>query len=133
MKILFVCTGNTCRSAMAEAMWRRMGGDAFSAGLRAAPMAPASWNTVDVMAEQGIDVTGHRAQRLSPEVIGRADLIVPLTEAHGSIIAARYPEAKDRILLMGDIPDPYGGDLDDYRQCAMRIRRMLDELKERLG
>ena len=117
MKILFVCTGNTCRSAMAEAMWRRMGGDAFSAGLRAAPMAPASWNTVDVMAEQGIDVTGHRAQRLSPEVIGRADLIVPLTEA----------------LLMGDIPDPYGGDLDDYRQCALRIRRMLDELKERLG
>ena len=133
MKILFVCTGNTCRSAMAEAMWRDMGGDAFSAGLRAAPLAPASWNTVDVMAEWGIDVTGHRAQRLSPEVVARADLIVPLTEAHGGTVAARYPEAKDRILTMGDIPDPFGGDMDDYRLCACRVREMLDRLKERLG
>ena len=133
MKILFVCTGNTCRSPMAEALWRQMGGDAFSAGLRAAPWARASWNAVDVMAERGIDLTGHRAVRLDDEVAARADLIVPLTESLGAVIADRYPQVKDRILLMGNVPDPYGGDIDDYRQCADRVGEMLSRLKETLG
>ncbi len=125
VKVLFVCTGNTCRSPMAEAMWRSMGGDASSAGLSAVPFKRASGCAQAVMAERGLDLSAHRARRVDGSVLEAADVIVPMTAEHAAYIAREYPRVRDRIVCPEDIPDPFGGGEDDYRRCAERIEKML--------
>ena len=119
MKALFVCTGNTCRSPMAAALWGRLGGVGASAGLYARDGEPASANAVRVMEEMGLDLSGHRAQTVTESMVRDADAVFGMTETHAAALAARFPAQRGKIRpLPLEIPDPFGGDLEDYRTCA---------------
>ncbi len=126
-KLLFVCTGNTCRSPMAAALWRKMGGEAASAGLSAPSGAPASDNALEVMAAEGIDLSPHRSRPVTEDLVLRADLVYGMTEAHALRLQARFPAYADRVRAMPvEVPDPYGGSPEDYRSAARRIREALE-------
>ncbi len=144
MLIVIVCTGNTCRSPMAEAMLRRLAAERLgckvedlehrgvmiaSAGLAAAPGGCAAPEAVDVMREHGLDISRHESQPLTEKLIRHADVILTLTSAHRQSIVRRWPEAAARTLTLrtddGDIEDPIGAPPEVYRQCAKQIEEAL--------
>ncbi len=139
-KLLFICTGNTCRSAMAEGICRAMAkerGDevlAASCGLAAFAGDPASEYAVQAAAEYGADLKKHRSRPLNPYIVEEADAIYCMTGGHLARLLALYPDARDKasLLLEGqDIPDPWGGDLETYRAAAKVIAGAVEQrLKE---
>ncbi|MCA9052809.1 MAG: low molecular weight protein arginine phosphatase, partial [Planctomycetaceae bacterium] len=145
--VMFVCTGNTCRSPMAEAMFRKMlserlncseeelierGYLVVSAGLATTAGMPASEHSVSLMREEGVDLTGHHSQPATPELLGIADLIVTMTRSHRDSILARFPALSDRVRVLsatgGDVSDPYGGNREEYQRCRDEIREHLQQL-----
>ncbi len=130
--VTFVCTGNTCRSPMAAALFaehlqKNNITDIFvqSAGL-AATGAPAEPNAVAAMAEVGLDISGHSSKQLTARHLQRGGYFLCMTEGHKAVLLqAGLPE--NRILVLG-IPDPYGGDLQVYRACRDAILKLLPEL-----
>ena len=135
-KIVFVCTGNTCRSPMAEGILRDLAGDKVSvssAGI-AAGISTASKKSVDAMAEIGIDISGHTSKQLTPDMMAEADLILTMTKAHKMILVMSQPEFKEKIMTLSewaetdeDVSDPYGGDLDKYRNCRDQIKGLIEK------
>lgn len=144
MKILFVCTGNTCRSPMAEAMFRSMIQDdplgeqlmCQSAGLSANPGDPPADNAVAVLAEIGIPLEEHRARRLTPEEIPVWDAYFTMSKTHGYILEKGGVPA-ERIYVPSYIEDPFGGDIAVYRACRDKLREelalFLEQLREVLA
>lgn len=128
MNILFVCTGNTCRSPMAEGYLNSLnieGVVARSRGL-AAGYEKISDNSLCVMREMGIDMSEHISKPLTRDDILWADKIYCMSEAHKSAI---LPIAPDKTQLLGNgIPDPFGGDLKVYRACRDSIISEIDKL-----
>ena len=139
MKILFICTGNTCRSPMAEVLFRdlvkksgRTGLFCASAGLSAPDGAPASAHAVEGCEEIGLDLSRHRAHTLSCDEVDAADLCFVMTTSHGFVLRrAGVPEEKIRV-ANPEIPDPYGGDLEAYRRCRDALKTALEALLEEL-
>lgn len=133
-QILFVCTGNTCRSPMAEGVfneivrrWRITGVRACSAGLAAFPGDYPAENAVRVMAACGIDITDHRSRRLTPRLLDESDAVVCMTPEQAQMMSAALP-GKPVFLLSHGVVDPYGGDVQTYRHCAGQIFDGMQEI-----
>ena len=129
---LLVCTANICRSPMAEALWRDAASrldHAFpvaSTGIEAQPGRPADPTCVELLAERGIDLTEHRAQRFSPERAMRHELVLVMEPEHQRRIMAAAPTLAGRVQLLGrwgagPIDDPYGASRTEYEECLGQL------------
>ncbi|MBR4360205.1 MAG: low molecular weight phosphatase family protein [Clostridia bacterium] len=124
--LLFVCTGNTCRSPMAAALCRSRGIDAQSAGLSADSGNPATDQAVRAAHRHGADLSGHLSRPVTRSLIHDADQILVMTPAHAIALQTRFPEAAHRVrVLQPAIPDPFGGDDAVYEDCILHILEAL--------
>lgn len=142
MNILFVCTGNTCRSPMAAALMNKLAEERGldvrieSAGLFAGVGESASDNAIKALADMGTDLTYHRSQPVTAELLKKCDLILTMTEPQKR---ALEETAKGRVFTLaeyagkdGGISDPYGSDLETYKKCAEEIYGLLERAADKL-
>jgi len=142
-KVLFVCTGNTCRSAMAEGMFKSLVKDEFevsSAGIYAFEGEPASDEAIEAVKEYRVNIENHRASTLSKDMVKSADVIFCMTSKHKQKIIEQYAEAREKTLTIleaanmdGDIIDPYGMPLEEYKNCAKDIYLALKKICIRMS
>ncbi len=139
--ILVVCTGNICRSPMAEYLLRaRLPAtgqwQVASVGLAAADGQPASAPALEVLAEQGIDATAHRSRMVRREWLEQAAYVLVMTRGHSAAILAQWPEFADKVYLIAgfgpegevpDIADPIGQSTAVYRQVADQLKEAIDD------
>ena len=136
--ILFVCTGNTCRSPMAACLMNALAQSrgrevqALSAGLAPWPGAPASEGAKRSMERRGLSLDGHRAQPVTPQLLHQADLVVGMSHSHLLHLRAMDSSAALRAFDDPPITDPYGGDDAVYEQAARDIQRQLPALLDAL-
>lgn len=129
MNIIFVCTGNTCRSPIAEYYLKSknledvcVSSRGFSAG------EPANPNSVAVMNEAGIDIGSHISRHITADEAKHADKIICMTESHKQLLVSLGLDKNRISVLSGGIPDPFGCDIDTYRNCRDSIFAGIDKL-----
>jgi protein-tyrosine phosphatase len=145
--ILFVCTGNICRSPMAVGLLRQRLSEqglasqfkVFSAGVWALDNHPASDKAIAVMAERGIDITDHIAHTITYDDIAEAELILVMSREHSDVIRNTWPQYAWKVHRLSemvgkrkDIQDPYGSTVTEYRACADTLSTYIDEGLERI-
>ena len=148
MRILMVCSGNTCRSPLAAAMLKAKLGaipaladiEVASAGTGALTGAPAAEGSYLIAIERGLDLSDHRSRLLTRDLVKSAELILTMTEAQAERVAslggalkvhtlpafARYPDARREVV------DPFGGDVAAYREVGQHLEMLLDAVIARL-
>ena len=141
MNILLVCTGNTCRSAMAGGLFEKAIDDDYdgcinveSAGINVYVPTPASENAVKIMEEMDVDISDHVSRQVTKEDIENADLVLVMTLSHRNTLIDLYPQFSDKIYTIpeyaygsdDEISDPFGGDEDEYRECAKELKEAID-------
>lgn len=139
MKILFVCTGNTCRSPMAQGIMQAKLNErgikdieVESAGVATLGGDAVSPNAVEAVKKYNADISNHRSRQISKYLLDESDLIIGMTQSHIDALKPYVNENKLRVLGDG-IPDPYGGDLRVYEICAASIAVALDCLLNELA
>lgn len=151
MKIMFICTGNICRSAMAHKLMEKKLQDigkkdieVYSCGIFAEDGDGSTYNAIEAMKEYNVDLTKHRATNIRNSEIKEMDLILCATQSHKFTVIQMYPELKNKVYTMKeyiqdeksnediDIRDPWGYDIEIYRFCAAEIDKCLDKLIEKL-
>jgi protein-tyrosine phosphatase len=143
--IVLVCTGNTCRSPMAEVLLKKRlaerlgckieelddrGVVVMSAGINAPPGGRAAAEAIQTMQEFGLDLAQHESQPLSERLVKFADCIITMTAGHREAILQAWPDAESRVHMIsrgnGDVADPIGGPLELYRRCAAQLDEYLE-------
>ncbi len=132
-KILFVCTGNTCRSPMAEGIFKKLlsdrkieGVECSSAGLFAMSGDEACANAIKAAERFGADISAHRSRRITSYILDETDLFVCMTREQAASLSMYVPH--ERVVVLGNgIPDPFGGDIETYMRCANSIRIALEQ------
>lgn len=153
MNVLFVCSGNICRSPMVEALFRDRierselsGIQASSAGTLGIEAAPASPEAVAALGEIGLDLSGHRSRGLREEDLGAADLVLVMEQTHLDLLARRFPDRVASCYLLRafehephpeqavpDLPDPIGRAIGVYRDVLRVVEPCVEHLVEFVG
>ena len=144
MNVYFICTGNTCRSPMAEALFqskKKEGMHARSAGIFAMDGGDISRNSKQLIQEAGIEYN-QLSRQIVEEDVRWADLILTMTTAHKELVMQAFPFAADRIFTLKeyvrpygsqDVSDPFGGDIHMYRKTFQELEMLTNELHEKLN
>ncbi len=144
--VVMVCTGNTCRSPMAEALLRKRLADEFgcqpdqveqrgvivmSAGLAASPGSPPSPESAELVAEIGLSLADHRSQPLSDQMLKHADLLLAMTRSHMQAMVQASPDVHSKVELLrpdgSDLADPIGAPMEVYRVCYQQIDQAVTQ------
>ena len=146
-KIIFICTGNTCRSVMAERIFESLKKAnglenimADSAGIAAMPHYAIVGDLKDVMDEKGIDYSGHQAKMINQHLVQESRLLLVMTKSHKDYLITKFSNMADKVMLLReyaiddqkDIIDPIGLGKDAYRQAFQEIEICVKELIRKL-
>lgn len=140
MNIIFVCTGNTCRSPMAEGYAKSLfpNQTILSRGLMVAPGSAVSDEAVSVLKDNGIDISKHTPKQLSYDDINSADLILTMTKSQSDYLKSLSNNNLDRIFSLSeytntsDIADPFGKDKNEYAKCFEQIKEAVNILYSKI-
>lgn len=133
---MFICSGNTCRSPLAEGLFKKYLEDknitdieASSAGVSVFPGDEASINSALVAMQRGVNISLHRARRLNPQHLAETDLFVCMTETHANALSRYCDNSKIMVL---NVPDPYGRAIDVYEECAKSLEKEFPRILKKL-
>jgi protein-tyrosine-phosphatase len=144
MKVLVVCSGNTCRSPMAGALLQHLwtGNEqltVLTAGTATVDGLPATSHAITTMAERGIDLGAHRSQPVTERLVREADLILTMTASHRDTLRRQWPSMAEKVQTLAeysgkhaDVPDPFGGPLDEYKRTAQSLADLLEAAVARM-
>jgi len=148
MNILIVCTGNMCRSPMAEHLLRKMAADAGMerVAVESAGIAPAADRSIPpealrALAVEGVDAAAHKPKGLDAKMVRKADLILAMEPAHRAYVMTKFPEAAGKVHLLtlyagikrhDGVADPYGGSDEDYGRAMADIKAALQSILKKL-
>ena len=141
--VVFICTGNVCRSPMAEGFYRQLTTSdddirVGSAGISAFDGQAASQHSVDVMKQESIDISDHASRMLTPEIVEQASHVFGMTRTHRDAVQMMFPEAREKVFVLReflvgsdadfdlDVSDPIGGSLEEYQRTRNLIKEALD-------